>query len=163
MPQITLQQVNLGDYANDGTGDDLRTAFEKVNANFGLIQEALPSSLAEDTNPTLGGNLNLNGKNLYSSSPVTLNTSKFTVTGALQATSFIGQITDISNHSLEGLSDVIYDQPPSSGDGLVFKDGIWQPGPVNAAFSTLDGGAASAIFILDDGAIIDGGYADNSL
>ena len=30
---MTLQTVNLGTYANDGTGDDLRTAFEKVNAN----------------------------------------------------------------------------------------------------------------------------------
>jgi hypothetical protein len=29
-----IQLVNLGTYANDGTGDDLRTAFEKANANF---------------------------------------------------------------------------------------------------------------------------------
>ena len=28
------QTINLGSYANDGTGDDLRTAFQKVNANF---------------------------------------------------------------------------------------------------------------------------------
>jgi hypothetical protein len=31
---MPLQQINLGNYANDGTGDDLRTAFTKVNANF---------------------------------------------------------------------------------------------------------------------------------
>jgi len=31
---MTIQQVNLGTYANDGTGDDLRTAFDKVNKNF---------------------------------------------------------------------------------------------------------------------------------
>ena len=31
---ISLTQVNLGVYPNDGTGDDLRTAFEKVNSNF---------------------------------------------------------------------------------------------------------------------------------
>ena len=31
---MTLQTINLGNYANDGTGDDLRTAFQKVNANF---------------------------------------------------------------------------------------------------------------------------------
>jgi hypothetical protein len=35
---MTLQTINLGTYANDGTGDDLRTAFTKVNANFALIQ-----------------------------------------------------------------------------------------------------------------------------
>ena len=30
---MTIQTVNLGSYANDGTGDDLRTAFTKVNSN----------------------------------------------------------------------------------------------------------------------------------
>jgi len=29
--------INVGTSANDGTGDDLRTAFQKVNANFGWI------------------------------------------------------------------------------------------------------------------------------
>jgi hypothetical protein len=38
-----LQTINLGNYANDGTGDDLRTAFEKVNTNFTVL-------LAEATN-----------------------------------------------------------------------------------------------------------------
>jgi hypothetical protein len=31
---MAIQQINLGTYSNDGTGDDLRTAFEKVKANF---------------------------------------------------------------------------------------------------------------------------------
>jgi hypothetical protein len=31
---MALQTINLGNYPNDGTGDDLRTAFVKVNANF---------------------------------------------------------------------------------------------------------------------------------
>lgn len=31
---MTIQSIRVGSYANDGTGDDLRTAFEKVNANF---------------------------------------------------------------------------------------------------------------------------------
>jgi hypothetical protein len=37
---ITTQQfigIGVGASANDGTGDDLRTAFQKVNANFGWI------------------------------------------------------------------------------------------------------------------------------
>ena len=34
---MTIQTINLGTYANDGTGDDLRTAFTKVNANFALL------------------------------------------------------------------------------------------------------------------------------
>lgn len=34
---MSIQEINLGQYANDGTGDDLRTAFQKVNANFVLL------------------------------------------------------------------------------------------------------------------------------
>jgi hypothetical protein len=31
---MAIQNINLGTYSNDGTGDDLRTAFEKVKSNF---------------------------------------------------------------------------------------------------------------------------------
>lgn len=31
---MAIQLINLGTYANDGTGDDLRTAFEKTKDNF---------------------------------------------------------------------------------------------------------------------------------
>lgn len=34
---MSIQTVNLGTYANDGTGDDLRTAFEKVINNFDYL------------------------------------------------------------------------------------------------------------------------------
>jgi hypothetical protein len=110
---MTIQTINLGNYANDGTGDDLRTAFEKVNANFSLLDaeaainaganlgsgtgifaaksaatlefKSLTSvdnsvtithdantinlqatqSISVDTNPELGGNLNLNNHYVY--------------------------------------------------------------------------------------------------
>jgi len=160
MPQVDLQQINLGSYANDGTGDDLRTAFEKVNSNFTQIQFSIPSKVEEDPNPKLGGNLNLNGRNLFSGQPVVLNSSKFTVSGPVQATNFLGPVNTISNHRLTGLLDVEYIREPIDEDGLVFREGIWQPGPVNAAFATIDGGAASTIFNLEEGAVIDGGRAD---
>ena len=31
---MAIQSINIGSIANDGTGDDLREAFNKVNANF---------------------------------------------------------------------------------------------------------------------------------
>jgi hypothetical protein len=31
---MTIQTINIGNVVNDGLGDDLRTAFAKVNANF---------------------------------------------------------------------------------------------------------------------------------
>ena len=38
---MPIQTINLGNYANDGSGDDLRTAFLKVNANFELVGSTL--------------------------------------------------------------------------------------------------------------------------
>lgn len=52
----TVQQINLGNYANDGTGDDLRTAFTKVNANFQL--------LFNESNVTNGVNLGATSGNV---------------------------------------------------------------------------------------------------
>ncbi len=31
---MAIQLIDIGSYANDGTGDDLRTAFFKINSNF---------------------------------------------------------------------------------------------------------------------------------
>lgn len=159
MPIITLQSINLGGYANDGTGDDLRTAFAKVIANFQTIKDAIPSSLAEDTNPTLGGNLNLNGFNLNSESSVTLNAPSLTVTGPVTAANFVGQISSIGNHNLDSLADVIIEETPSAGESLVYDGNIWRPGAVSATFATVDGGSSSTIYNLEDGAVIDGGNA----
>jgi hypothetical protein len=40
---MALQVIDLGTQANDGTGDDLRTAFEKVIANFEYLEGLLTS------------------------------------------------------------------------------------------------------------------------
>ena len=34
---MTIQTINIGNLVNDGLGDDLRTAFQKVNANFASL------------------------------------------------------------------------------------------------------------------------------
>ena len=53
--------INVGTNANDGTGDDLRAAMQKINTNFtelyGTTAEA--NDLVEDGSPQLGGNLDL--------------------------------------------------------------------------------------------------------
>ena len=37
----TIQKINIGNIVNDGQGDDLRTAFQKVNANFATLNNDL--------------------------------------------------------------------------------------------------------------------------
>jgi hypothetical protein len=41
---LSLTDVNIGTTANDGTGDPLRTAFQKVNANNALIEAAIAAT-----------------------------------------------------------------------------------------------------------------------
>ena len=41
---MSLQQINLGTVANDGTGDDLRTAFQKIISNFNQLDARTPEA-----------------------------------------------------------------------------------------------------------------------
>lgn len=53
---MAIQTINIGNIVNDGLGDDLRTAFQKVNANF------------TDLNSTLtvtGSNLGVLGEEVF--------------------------------------------------------------------------------------------------
>jgi hypothetical protein len=38
---MAIQTINIGNQVNDGLGDDLRTAFQKVNANFSDLSSQL--------------------------------------------------------------------------------------------------------------------------
>ena len=61
--------INIGSSANDGTGDPLRTAFTKINANFTELyggDDDATNFVIEDTSPQLGGNLDINGWNITS-------------------------------------------------------------------------------------------------
>jgi hypothetical protein len=200
---ITL--VNLGTYENDGTGDDLRTAFEKANANFADLDltrvifadnlgQGAPvfrnkignnlqfrsikssntnttvsfndtevilsvkdsiNSVEEDHSPRLGGNLDLNNRDITGTGNIsiqgeiiasqitgTLNgpfignltgnvTGNLTgnVTGNLTGDvtgNVFGQVSDISNHRLLDLSDVS-DISPNLGQALIWSGSEWVP------------------------------------
>ena len=66
---MARQTINIGTAANDGTGDPLRTAFDKINDNFielyGSDDDAT-NFVLEDTSPQLGGDLDVNGKRITS-------------------------------------------------------------------------------------------------
>lgn len=42
---MALQTINLGTFANDGTGDDLRTAFQKVVNNFNHLRDLVEDAI----------------------------------------------------------------------------------------------------------------------
>ena len=53
---MTIQKINIGNVVNDGLGDDLRTAFQKVNANFSDLSTQLTIT---------GANVGTSGVGIY--------------------------------------------------------------------------------------------------
>lgn len=107
MPLDPLQTILVGDYANDGTGDDLRTAFQKVNGNF--------ASLFSDLTLTSAANIGT-GAGVYSS----------TVDTQLQFKSIKGNAglyglnvaADSTSITVTGLSKIQGDTAPVLGGNL---------------------------------------------
>ncbi len=75
---MAIQTINIGNVVNDGLGDDLRTAFQKVNANFSDLSTQLTIT-ASNVGTTGSGvfkqktGTNLEFKNLVSGTKITLN------------------------------------------------------------------------------------------
>jgi hypothetical protein len=162
MSLLSLQSINLGEYANDGTGDDLRTAFAKVNLNFNDINNNLPPKLDQDPTPMLGGDLNLNGFNLTSSETITIQAGQVVITGSITAEEFIGRVS-INNNNLDELGDVDVGDSDEIEDGKTIMWNIenkkWMLGDVSdlTLKGNLDGGSAISIFPDNDPDEIDGG------
>ena len=52
---MAIQNINVGNIANDGTGDDLREAFIKVNANFTDVDSRIATGVLSATNRGVTG------------------------------------------------------------------------------------------------------------
>lgn len=84
---MAIQIVNIGEIANDGTGDDLRTAFDKVNDNFQELDLRFPEDATGVNLSTLGEeifvdaqNSRLSFKTIIGGNNVTLSASSSAVT-----------------------------------------------------------------------------------
>jgi hypothetical protein len=74
---MAIQTINIGNQVNDGLGDDLRTAFQKVNANFTELQSALTITASNIGQTGFGvfkqkTGVNLEFKNLVASTKILL-------------------------------------------------------------------------------------------
>ena len=116
----TLQTINLGSYANDGTGDDLRTAFEKVNINFGLLFAEASVNTAINLGGGAGifaqknpGTVNLEFKTLTSTN-ASMSITQTATTVNLQANTKLlndtlpklGATLDLNGHNIAGNGDI---------------------------------------------------------
>tara|TARA_Y200000002_G_scaffold382242_1_gene398664 strand:+ start:2680 stop:3393 length:714 start_codon:yes stop_codon:yes gene_type:complete len=57
---MAVKNINIGQLANDGTGDDIRTAFDKVNDNFVDLDTRFPTAAT-------GTNLGSSGEGVFES------------------------------------------------------------------------------------------------
>ena len=104
---MAIQTVNLGTYANSSTGDDLRTAFEKVNANFAFLD--LTSAVdAVNLGSGAGVYSSKSGDNLQLKSLVSGTDMVITSTG--------------SEITLSSLIDITRDTAPALGGNLVLNN-----------------------------------------
>jgi hypothetical protein len=101
---MAIRNINIGNVVNDGLGDDLRTAFQKVNANFSELYTKLSITAAENVGLTGVGifkTINVDiiqFKKLVAGAGVTVTDNTDTVTIASPAqNSFTTVITDAGN------------------------------------------------------------------
>lgn len=99
---MTLESINVGNLANDGTGDDLRQAFVKVNNNFVYLEAQDAASVAGVNVGSLGAGIfkdkvgtNLNFKKLVGGTNVTITDAGETLT--LDGPNSINQLLVISD------------------------------------------------------------------
>ena len=106
---MALQTINIGTLANDGTGDDLREAFIKVNQNFDDLDLRSPESTVSNLGNTgegvfaqkVGSALQL--KKLVQGSNVTLTSSTTGIT--INATGGLQQLNVVSDVGSMQLAD----------------------------------------------------------
>ena len=94
-----LQNINVGNIANDGSGDDLREAFIKVNNNLLYLENATLEPLVE------GNNLGGTGEGIYASKdPNTLNFKELVAGNNVSLSS---NNTSITIDSQGGISNIL--------------------------------------------------------
>lgn len=101
---MAIQNINIGNQVNDGLGDDLRSAFQKVNANFSELYAKVAITAAENVGLTGVGIFKtldvdtLQFKKLVAGTGVTVTDNTDTVTIASPAQlGFTTVITDAGN------------------------------------------------------------------
>lgn len=114
-PELVL---NVGAYANDGTGDDIRTAFQKIKSTFTLINTNLGVTTGENIGTTGQGIFSakvdnkLQFKSITGSSGIVVTSTASTVNIAatnsveLDVSPRLGGNLNLNTHNIVGTGDV---------------------------------------------------------
>lgn len=116
----SISGINIGSSPNDGTGDDIRDAFLKVDTNFSNLSSFLNSTSSDFLNANVEFNLNVNTANVTNlltentvgttasfTNSVTANTvTSNNALTSLGTSSFIGNVT-AANVTVTGQTDLM--------------------------------------------------------
>ena len=107
---MAVQTINIGTLANDGTGDDLREAFIKVNQNFESLDLRAPESTTASNLGNVGEGVfhqkagaDLQFKKLVSGANITLTSSTNGIT--VNALGGLQQLNVVSDSGSNQLAD----------------------------------------------------------
>jgi hypothetical protein len=122
---MAQQTINLGSYPNDGTGDDIRTAFTKVTANFtdlyskvsGINGQNIGTTQQQSNGGIFSADVNgvLNFKSVTGSNGITVTSTATTVDiqAPPQVTSLLtdtgpqlGGNLNLNGHTVTGSGDI---------------------------------------------------------
>jgi hypothetical protein len=147
---MAKQTINLGSSANDGTGDPLRTAFDKINDNFDeLYSTSLSERVSLDTSPQLGGDLDVVTHSIVSTSNRDIVLAP-NGTGAVKASSlkFSGTSISSDDSTIVNINEgLIVSGATTLGTNLTLATGATVTGVDNGALGT------SATLLATQGAI----------
>jgi hypothetical protein len=153
---MTVQTINIGNVVNDGLGDDLRTAFQKVNANFAELDQGLTVTAANIGETGYGifkekvGN-ELQFKKLVEGSKITINefgnSLRISTTinesfERIDTQSGILRASDSNNISIRGGEETITFVPAGQPNTLVIDTKL----PISNIFQSYDFGPITGIF-----------------
>ena len=130
---MTINYVNLGNFANDGTGDDLLTAFTKVNNNFTALDIALvsgganlgagiPIFVGKTPSVEVGDNLTFRSLVAGTNTNITYNGTSITISSANNVLTDITGDLDVKNFSIISTLNRDIRLTPD-GSGRVVLDG----------------------------------------
>lgn len=152
---MAQQTINIGATANDGTGDQLRTAFDKVNDNFNEVYTELGGTTlsninisgntisTDDTNGDL--TLDPNGTGTIILANATTASSTLTVTGATTVNGGFAAAGTSGTFITFGAADAT----PTVAGGNLFKSG----GAVTVTMFD-DGVAGQTINVISEHAVV---------
>lgn len=132
---MTIQTINVGSYSNDGTGDDLRSAFQKVNANFAALSNEVTIADGSNLGSGVGVFAQRNAANLEFKSLTSLDESV--------------EITSTSTTvNLKASASISQDANPTLGGNLNLNDHYVYGGDVQTTVHGLDVPTMFGVFSL---------------